>query len=687
MAEEPTGARPWLRRRAGIAVIGAGPRGTSLLERLVANIEECAPGIDLDIHVIDPWPPGGGQVWRREQPALLWSNTRADECTLFPDDASRCEGPVVTGPSLAAWARELTRGTLAQPAAFAPSDTTRIEASHMHDGWFATRSTVGDYLSWAFWRAVESAPPNTAVWVHPMRAVDVRESDEGGQRVVFDNGRAPLDVAVVLLAQGNTAVAPHPLERRLATHARTHRLHYTAAASTADVRLDGIEPGEPLIARGLGLAFVDVMVLLTSGRGGTFHRDEAGELRYAPSGREPVIFAGSRRGVPFDGKFRYTLPAGPPVLPRHFRAEAVAALGRGPVDFTRDLWPLISRELAEAGYRELARSHPERLAVGPRTFLARIDAFTGDGTRFAEWAADMVPSPEDRLDVDGWGRPLEGLHFAGPAALQSWMHAYLATHVERVRDQRHSAHLAVVHAVSSVVRILGTLLEDGRLSVGPGSEDLAAFLDFCRFRTSGPPSARLEQMLALARAGIVRFLGAGTHITAEGGVFRAGSPTVEGTVEARALIEARLPARSLSRVTDPLLSSLLRRREIGELVRADTPTGRRYPTGRLDVDPVDRRLRRADGSLDPHRFSVDSADFPRPGDGTDFFRGNDMVARTALRALRDRAVAAGPPGDCATATPITPTTIAGPPTDLAAARSAPPAAGSRRSGVGVDPGA
>ena len=41
-------------------MIGAGPRGTSVLERLLANWVPAGPGATLHIDVIDPYPAGPG---------------------------------------------------------------------------------------------------------------------------------------------------------------------------------------------------------------------------------------------------------------------------------------------------------------------------------------------------------------------------------------------------------------------------------------------------------------------------------------------------------------------------------------------------------------------------------------------------------------------------------------------------
>src|SRR4051794_31423190 len=114
-----------------VAIIGAGPRGTSILERLVANAAECAPDRTIAVHVIDPYPPGGGRIWRSEQSPLLWMNTTSDECTMFTDETVECEGPIVSGPTLVEWAQGLATGNLLSPPGFRPTSSTSAEAGRM----------------------------------------------------------------------------------------------------------------------------------------------------------------------------------------------------------------------------------------------------------------------------------------------------------------------------------------------------------------------------------------------------------------------------------------------------------------------------------------------------------------------------------------------------------------------------
>ena len=76
-------------------------------------------------------------------------------------------------------------------------------------------------------------------------------------------------------------------------------------------------------------------MLLFEGRGGRFEPDpdaSGGELRYVPSGREPVLHVGSPRGSLYHAKTEYALRGGRPPLPRFLGPESVdplVAAGRG----------------------------------------------------------------------------------------------------------------------------------------------------------------------------------------------------------------------------------------------------------------------------------------------------------------------------------------------------------------------
>ena len=95
--------------RPSLVFVGGGPRTVSLLERIAANAARTVDAAPAStIHVVDPYPVGGGRIWRRNQSPLLWMNSVAKDVTIFTDEsvdlrrARSCAGPAldewVVGP-------------------------------------------------------------------------------------------------------------------------------------------------------------------------------------------------------------------------------------------------------------------------------------------------------------------------------------------------------------------------------------------------------------------------------------------------------------------------------------------------------------------------------------------------------------------------------------------------------------
>ncbi|MEU2429677.1 FAD/NAD(P)-binding protein [Streptomyces sp. NPDC007861] len=52
-----------------VVIVGAGPRGTGLLEQLAANIPAVYQDPEIDVHLVDPFPAGGCPIRRWSAPA------------------------------------------------------------------------------------------------------------------------------------------------------------------------------------------------------------------------------------------------------------------------------------------------------------------------------------------------------------------------------------------------------------------------------------------------------------------------------------------------------------------------------------------------------------------------------------------------------------------------------------------
>ncbi|SES30325.1 FAD-NAD(P)-binding [Streptomyces sp. yr375] len=592
-SEPPAPAAPAVHpTRRSLVIVGAGPRGTGLIERIAANAPELYAGSGLDIHLVDPYPPGAGRIWRAAQSPLLWMNSHAEDVTMFTDDTVRMDGPVRPGPTLHEWAGLAGRT-------------------------FADRQFQGSYLRWVHEQAVAALPPSIAVRHHPCRALRVSGSREGRQQVWLEGRARPLPADLVVLALGHLDAELDDEQRALAAHAREHGLVHLPPDFTADSDLSALRPGEPVLVRGFGLAFVDLTVLLTEGRGGRYD----GDGTYLASGREPVLYVGSRRGVPYHAKIGYDWTGERPPLPRFLGpAEIDGLLARpGGVDFRRDVWPLVEKELGFAHYHRLFTAHAERTAMAWTDFEEKYAAASGGVEREA-LVASAVPDPRDWLQLGALDRPLTGVTYQSFEEFQEGLRGYVEDDLSRRHDADHSSDLAVFLGLLSVY---GQLIRLG----GIGSW----WHGFFSYLASGPPGPRLRQLLALSRAGVVKFVGADMAVRAEDGVFRASSATVPGFfVEARALVEARLPAPTVRRALDPLV------RELHADGAGETPDGL------LRVDRADGRVLDRAGRPHPRRFALGPhtdartpGAFTRPRTGGPAFRQNDATARAALVFLRD----------------------------------------------------
>lgn len=614
-----------------LVLVGAGPRTTGLLERIAANLDELAPSGRLVLHVVDPFPPGGGRIWRTAQSSLLWMNSTAADVTVFTDGSVSCQGPVRPGPSLAEWL--VGDGWDALAAAGLGHHVDRYGP-----GDFVPREVQGAYLGWVFDRVVASLPDRVEVRVHPTRAVAVRDAG-GGQQVELADGER-LHADVVVLAQGYLDRAPSDAEAALSRAAAEHGLVHLPPAYTADLDLSVLRPGEPVLVRGSGLAFIDLLVLLGPGRGGTFSEGASGRLVYHPSGAEPVLHVGSRRGVPYHAKLGYAIAGARPTPPRYLTIEALQAMPEPVLDFDTVLLPLVLRELAGAHYRRLFDAHPERTRGSWQEFESRLAVSDVAGREFLAFAAGAVPDPGDRFDPAVVDRPLQGLRCRDPEELQQTLIRYVEADLARRADPAHSADRAVFDALLGVYGVLAWAVTSGRIS---GADRITrvegSFHGLFSFLASGPPPRRLAELVAMARAGVVRFGGPDWQVTLEDGRFVGRGSAVDTAVTARALVDAWIPRPDVARTTDPVIAGLLAAGELAteELHDAD---GRRLEGGQLRADHRCRAIR-TDGSVHPTRFllgpsvsgSAGSSGFARPHFDAPGLRQNDAVARELLTLL------------------------------------------------------
>jgi hypothetical protein len=602
-----------------VAIVGLGPRGLSVAERLCANADSILThGQELVIHLIDPHVFDGGQVWRSTQDRVLLMNTVACQVTIFVDDTVDCDGPVVAGPSLYEWARSIA--LLGSPAV---PEAVRAEATTLGPDDYPSRPFYGSYLQWARDRIIWTAPPAVSFTSHQATAVDVRDTPNGLQEVVLSTGETIGDLQSVVLALGHM---PHHLgesEVAISQFADRHDLRYIAPSNPADVSLDAIPAGQPVIVRGMGLNFFDYMALFTIGRGGTFVRESENSpatLTYVPSGQEPRLVVGSRRGVPYHargknekGSFgrhqaRYVTPE---VIER-LRARADAG---APADFRRDIWPMIDQEVRTVYYATLLRERQcicdaEEFTALFATAEAAIVPIFGDPLAIEESDAQRTVlakfdiDPDQRWDWRKIAAPFTDDDVSSTMRFRSWLRSYLEVEVREagkgnVTGPRKAA-LDVLRDLRNEIRLL---VDHGGLSGDSYRDELQRwYMPLNAFLSIGPPAERIAQFGALMDAGVLEVLGPDLRVECSGGQFVAHSGTCPDLiVRAATLIEARLPETDLHRTADPLL-----RTRPGRVQAAPHPDPRRWSLGRRRCRgyPPSLPAARCSGSRTPAPFRV-----------------------------------------------------------------------------------
>ncbi|MFD8572210.1 FAD/NAD(P)-binding protein [Streptomyces sp. NPDC059639] len=631
-----------------VCVIGVGPRGLSVLERLCANARSLPEGSTLHIHLVDPYPPGPGQVWRTDQSRQLLMNTVAGQISVFTDATVDLEGPLEPGPSLHEWAVALVAGEWGGDQ---PEHVLR-EARTLGPDTYPTRAFYGHYLRWVHRRVVEGAPAHVTVTAHRSRAVAL--DDEPGatgdgtdglrvrQQVELSDATSLTGLDAVILCQGHLPARPDDAEREFAARAGALGLVHIPPANPADVDLDVLAPGTRVLLRGLGLNFFDYMARLTAGRGGVFARI-GGRLVYHASGAEPRLYAGSRRGIPYQARGENEKGPHGRHEPLLLTAGRVAALRRsvGPcgLDFRNDLWPLIAREAETVYYTTLLDSRGDTQQA--ERFRADHLA-AAEGERQTDAVLDAYGiGDKDRLDWELLARPYRNREFGGPRDFTGWLLDHLRQDVADARAGNVNGPL------KAALDVLRDLRNEIRLAVDHGGlhgdsyrRDLDGwYTPFNAHLSIGPPARRVEEMIALIEADVLRIVGPGLRVAAAHTGYTVDSPRVPGSaVRVDALVEARLPGITLTRTDDALLRHLL---VTGQCTTYHIPTRSHgsYETDGMAVTERPFRLIDAAGRPHPDRFAFGvptesvhwvTAAGIRPGVNSVTLTDADAIARAAL---------------------------------------------------------
>ncbi len=589
-----------------IAIIGLGPWGLCVLERIVDRVQDT--GTPVRVHVVDPGALGGG-VYSTQQPDFLILNNPCGQLSL---SAAVTDGDRPYAVSLYEWVTAQGYRWVGHECRRTPSGRP-IQPSD-----YLPRRLMGEYLTWFFDTMVTEAPAKLEVVRHATLAVDVVPVAGGREQVLLEDGET-ITVDHVVLTSGHTFNEENPDEQAGFRFLRPYPVQYFEQL---------VAPGASVAVSGMGLVAFDIIAALTIGRGGEFDTTDDGAV-YRPSGREPVLELYSRSGIPPSAKSATGIDSTGDYAPVVCTPVALSAITHGPdgtrrqADFRTDLLPLLAAEMQ-------IRFHMHRAYLlggedAAKRVRRKLERAWSEG-RLDQVTRDLggcagTFDPMALFDGDQWASFETGEQYE--RQVREALDADL-------REAR-AAGGSPVKAAQEVTRILR---DDIRSVVEFGGLSLESYIDFqASIRSqitrldAGPPPERIDQLLALMDAGVVRTrLGPGPSV-ARGDDSR---PLLESTrlaspsaVPVDSVVRGHLDLPSLSRSASTLLKRLYFTGRLTQLSYHGTEVG--SVSISEDFHPFD-----VHGWLQPHISVLGVLT-----EGTRYFTHYLPSPRSRLRAVLD----------------------------------------------------
>jgi len=371
----------------------------------------------------------------------------------------------------------------------------------------------------------------------------------------------------------------------LAQHAAEHGFVYRAPGpvdSRDPLGRLGLDLNRPLLARGLGATFFDLLGLIE---------------QTASEGAPALLVAGSASGLP---KRSQPDGAGPEIAPARLTATAAAQLleahaGRGTAD-DETIWTWVQGDLRDA-YERHARA-------------------AGASAEDFDWLDVAAPRQRHGEDFD------------------DTLTRFFSQEAVTLDAPDRSPWAAVRRAVMELRPRVLSLLNAGAFSADAAFRMRSRFLQPAGRLTSGPPASRQALLRRWHDEGRVRLLGPGSTFSPAERGFIGVSPARPGAVfEADQLVEARQSFGSIEASSSLALRTLVRD---GHAESVDSAGG-----GGLRIDAADHRLLSPGGGrpacwVAGHlarstQLGVNQGAIPHSGDP--FLQESDAIAAAIVRAL------------------------------------------------------
>jgi len=526
-----------------VGIVGMGPRGLTVLERIVAN-ERVRQSANLEIYLFDPNPAGVG-CHDPEQEDYLLVNTVAGQITQFSDQSLLGAGPILEGPSFHEWLEN---------ANFSRRGERQGEKTIDRDGYYS-RALFGRYLHWVYHYLVALAPAHVQIRL-------VRDSVLSAERGANDcwvlaTQKSPFCVDYLYLTSGHTKPSSQKPAQR---HVGKPGLETITVTDPYPVRqqLSFITPEMTVGIEGMGLTTFDILATLTVGRGGRFVDLPSGAKQYIASGREPRIAAFSRSGLPLTARAANQKGVSIQYRAKFLVADKIRALrATRKLDFQSDVFPLLLADMQFAYYEAYLRNRRD-----PVTAMLFCNQFLCADVAEREALVTQYIPAQDRFSWESLIDPIPPAALASALSFQTWMTEHLRRDLSEAKKGNVDGPLkAACDVVRDLRDNLRAAIDFGGLTEESHRWVLSEFAPIMNRIAVGPPASRIAELLALVEAGVLDFgfgPGATCKVAEAGKRMRiASSKWPERGMEVDVLVHARISMHSPAEDASPLLLGLL----------------------------------------------------------------------------------------------------------------------------------
>lgn len=449
-----------------IAIVGIGPWGLAVLDRLIAKAKT-EPYFQFHVAVVDLSKFGSG-MHDPAQPSYLLLNTITSQIDSF-SNVHFGEPPLSEALDFFQWVKK-HHDPDCSPNTFLP------------------RKVFGEYLRFVYSVLKANVPQNMQLTEH---ASAVRDLVPVANNMSLLTGSAGLSLKVnhAFVCTGHGLPLTKPQEPKEGTLAP-----YPVRALP-----DRVEPGSIVGVKGMGLTAVDVVSALTEGVGGRFEKTDEGQVKYIRSGREPTIYLFSRTATPFSCRPNTSLNPLPDNMAL-FCDDAHLPTGRQ-LDFYDDVLPLIAAEMWAAYAVRSAL-----LKGGPQAATQFQSSFNGLSP-FEVCERARAAYPEDTF-FDPIALLLGNTRSADNAGVSAREHVVNWLRHDVAEAQKGEANSPYKHALE-ILRVRRNFIRSAVNFQRLNPKSQLDFFTRIAPRISqlivGPPLSRGREWLALESAGILNF--------------------------------------------------------------------------------------------------------------------------------------------------------------------------------------